>query len=159
MQSYIIIGIFGLLILALMVIFLVLRKRETCEAYEEMDGHDFEYFCADLLSRRGFSEVEVTKGSGDYGIDILAEKDGVTYAIQCKRYTTPVGVKAIQEAYTGRDFYDRMVGAVMTNQYFTTPAVEAAKKLKILLWDGGYLAEMVEEEKREIIGRRKKRYV
>ncbi len=159
MQSYIIIGILGFLVLTSLMIFLILRKRETCEAYEEMDGHDFEYFCADLLSRRGFSEVEVTKGSGDYGIDILAEKDGVTYAIQCKRYTTPVGVKAIQEAYTGRDFYDRMVGAVMTNQYFTTPAVEAAKKLKILLWDGGYLAEMVEEEKREIIGRRKKRYV
>lgn len=155
MQSYIIIGIFGLLILALMVIFLVLRKREPCEAYEEMDGHDFEYYCADLLSRRGFSEVEVTKGSGDYGIDILAEKDGVTYAIQCKRYTTPVGVKAIQEAYTGRDFYDRMVGAVMTNQYFTTPAVEAARKLKILLWDGGYIEEMIEEGKQRQAKRRK----
>ena len=90
--------------------------------------------------------MEVTRGSGDYGIDILAEKDGVTYAIQCKRYATPVGVKAVQEAYAGRDYYDRMVGAVMTNQYFTTPAVEAAKKLKILLWDGGYIESMTEEE-------------
>ena len=88
----------------------------------------------------------MTKGSGDYGIDILAEKDGVTYAIQCKRYTAPVGVKAVQEAYAGRDFYDRMVGAVLTNQYFTASAVEAAQKLKILLWDRGYLEEMLEEE-------------
>lgn len=110
-----------------------------------MEGHEFEYFCADLLARRGFYEVEVTKGSGDYGVDILAEKDGVTYAIQCKAYTTPVGVKAIQEAYAGRDYYDRMVGAVLTNQYFTKPAVEAAKKLKILLWDRGYLDEMLED--------------
>ena len=86
-----------------------------------------------------------TKGSGDYGVDILAEKDGVTYAIQCKAYTSPVGVKAIQEAYAGRDYYDRMVGAVLTNQYFTKPAVEAAKKLKILLWDRGYLEEMMED--------------
>lgn len=155
MQNYIIVGIFGVLVLVLLVIFLALRKQEPCEVYEEMDGHDFEYFCADLLSRRGFSEVEVTKGSGDYGIDILAEKDGVTYAIQCKRYTTPVGVKAIQEAYTGRDFYDRMVGAVMTNQYFTTPAVEAARKLKILLWDGGYIEEMIEEGKQRQAKRRK----
>lgn len=155
MQSYIIIGILGILIFALLAIFLILRKRKYCESYEEMEGHDFEYFCADLLSRRGFSEVEVTKGSGDYGIDILAEKDGVTYAIQCKRYTTPVGVKAIQEAYTGKDFYDRMVGAVMTNQYFTTPAVEAARKLKILLWDGGYIEEMIEEGKQRQAKRRK----
>ena len=111
-----------------------------------MEGHDFEYFCAELLRRRGFQEVEVTKGSGDYGIDILAEKEGVTYAIQCKCYATPVGVKAVQEAYAGRDYYDRMVGAVLTNQYFTTPAVEAARKLKILLWDRGYLESMMEEQ-------------
>ena len=35
---------------------------------------------------------------------------------------------------------------VLTNQYFTAPAVEAAKKLKILLWDRGYLEEMIAEE-------------
>ena len=37
-----------------------------------------------------------------------------------------------------------MVGAVLTNQYFTQPAVEAARKLKILLWDRGYLEDMVD---------------
>ncbi|MGN0130811.1 MAG: restriction endonuclease [Lachnospiraceae bacterium] len=116
---------------------------------DEMEGVDFEKFCAALLSRHGFDEVEMTKASGDYGIDILAQKEGVTYAIQCKRYTEPVGVKAIQEAYAGRDYYDRMVGAVMTNQYFTAPAVEAAKKLKILLWDRGYIDSMLEEERKK----------
>ena len=111
-----------------------------------MEGHDFEYFCADLLEDHGFKSVEVTRGSGDYGVDVLAEKEGVTYAVQCKRYDGPVGVKAVQEAYAGRDYYDRMVGAVMTNQYFTEPAVKAARKLKILLWDRGYLESMMEEE-------------
>lgn len=123
----------------------VRNRRKYPEEMDLMEGHEFEYFCADLLRKKGFIEVEVTKGSGDYGIDILAEKDGVTYAIQCKCYTAPIGVKAIQEAYAGRDYYDRMVGAVMTNQYFTSPAVEAAKKLKILLWDRGYLDRMMEE--------------
>lgn len=114
--------------------------------FDELDGHEFEYYCAEVLRKKGFIDVEVTKGSGDYGADILAEKDGVTYAIQCKCYTAPIGVKAVQEAYAGRDYYDRMVGAVLTNQYFTTPAVEAAKKLKILLWDRGYLESMLEEK-------------
>lgn len=136
-----------LLIVFVLFVFLLLRRRKSkSRSYEEMEGHEFEYFCAELLEKRGFVDVEVTKGSGDYGVDILAEKDGVTYAIQCKRYEHPVGVKAVQEAYAGRDYYDRMVGAVLTNQYFTTPAVEAAKKLKILLWDGGYLESMMEEE-------------
>lgn len=114
------------------------RRREL----DAMDGLDFEYYCADLLAADGFVDVKVTRSSGDYGVDILAEKDGVTYAIQCKRYTGLVGVKAVQEAYAGRDYYDRMVGAVLTNQYFTKPAVQAARKLKILLWDRDYLQEM-----------------
>lgn len=133
-------------IIILTIIRFVFVGRRNYNSVDEMEGHDFEYFCADLLKRRGFEEVEVTKGSGDYGVDILAEKDGVTYAIQCKCYTEPVGVKAVQEAYAGRDYYDRMVGAVLTNQYFTAPAVQAAKKLKILLWDRGYLDSMMEEK-------------
>lgn len=135
---------------AFLLLILLIRKlgagRRGRSTFEDMEGHEFEYFCAELLRKKGFIEVEVTKGSGDYGIDILGEKDGVTYAVQCKKYSTPVGVKAIQEAYAGRDYYDRMVGAVMTNQFFTAPAVEAARKLKILLWDGGYLESMMEEE-------------
>lgn len=127
-------------------LFLRRSRRGVPDDIDLMEGHDFEYYCAELLKGRGFQEVEVTRGSGDYGIDILAEKDGVTYAIQCKCYTAPVGVKAVQEAYAGRDYYDRMVGAVLTNQYFTQPAVEAAKKLKILLWDRGYLESMMEEQ-------------
>ena len=138
-------GVAGFILLCVIIAVCISRSHKRPSALDEMEGHEFEYFCADLLAERGFREVEVTKGSGDYGVDILAEKDGVTYAIQCKAYTTPVGVKAIQEAYAGRDYYDRMVGAVLTNQYFTKPAVEAAKKLKILLWDRGYLEEMMEE--------------
>ena len=122
-----------------------MRLRLLGKALDEMEGHEFEYYCADLLERHGFEDVEVTKGSGDFGVDVLAEKDGVTYAIQCKRYDYPVGVKAVQEAYAGRDYYDRMVGAVMTNQYFTDPAVKAAKRLKILLWDRGYVESMMDE--------------
>lgn len=120
------------------------RRKGRKNVFDDMEGHDFEYFCADLLKKNGFIEVQVTKGSGDYGTDILAEKDGVTYAIQCKCYSDLVGVKAVQEAYAGRDYYDRMVGAVLTNQYFTDPAVKAAQKLKILLWDRGYLESMME---------------
>ncbi len=142
----IIIGIGVVLLLGMGIWFMARSKQRMPGDIDLMEGHDFERFCAELLKKHGFLEVEVTKGSGDYGIDILAEKDGVTYAIQCKCYAAPVGVKAVQEAYAGRDYYDRMVGAVLTNQYFTTPAVEAAKKLKILLWDRGYLESMIEEK-------------
>ncbi len=132
-----------IIIILAVLLFLAFRRgrRMEYDPYEEMEGRDFEYYCADLLKERGFLQVEVTKGSRDFGADILAEKDGVSYAIQCKRYDGPVGVHAVQEAYAGRDYYGRMVGAVMTNQYFTEPAVELATKLKIMLWDRDYIGE------------------
>lgn len=142
----IIITIIAILLIPLAILLFIKNRKKIIKEYDLMEGRDFEFFCADLLQKRGFLEVEVTKGSGDNGVDILAEKDGVSYAIQCKRYDEPVGVKAVQEAYAGRDYYDKMVGVVMSNQYFTKNAVEMARKLKILLWDRGYLEEMLEEE-------------
>ena len=138
-----IVGVFAFALIV-GILFLVFHKKSQHE-WDDMEGHEFEYFCADLLRRRGFKEVIVTKGSGDFGIDILAERDGISYGIQCKNYSSPIGVKAVQEVYAGRDYYDCMVGVVMSNQYFTGPAVEAAKKLKIVLWDRGYIEEMLEE--------------
>ncbi|MGN1147390.1 MAG: restriction endonuclease, partial [Lachnospiraceae bacterium] len=148
MQEKIIIivaAVLAILVIAVTVHIILKKRKLRPLIVDEMEGHEFEHYCAELLKERGFLEVEVTSGSRDFGVDILAEKDGVTYAIQCKCYATPVGVSAIQEAYAGRDYYDRMVGVVLTNQYFTAPAVEVARKLKILLWDRGYLEEMMEE--------------
>lgn len=149
-QQFLWVAIIIAVIAILLLIWQWIRRNRTPKTFvmDELEGHDFEQFCAELLENKGFVDVEVTKGSGDYGIDILAEKEGVTYAIQCKRYQGPVGVEAIQQAYAGRDYYDRMVGAVMTNQYFTAPAVSAAKRLKILLWDRGYIDSMMEEDER-----------
>ena len=148
-ELFILILVIFILLLGLTILVGVIlgkRGRKRFKELDQMEGHDFEYFCADLLEKRGYKDVEVTTGSRDYGIDILAQKEGITFAIQCKCYSTPVGVKAVQEAYAGRDYYDCMVGVVLTNQQFTAPAVEAAKKLKILLWDRTYLEGMMEEE-------------
>lgn len=130
---------------AILVLILRRRDRQSVLPMDGMEGHDFEFYCADLLRNSGFQEVEVTRGSGDFGADILAEKDGISYAVQCKCYDEPVGVHAVQEAYAGKAFYDRMVGAVMTNCYFTEPAVTCARKLNILLWDRGYLQGMLDD--------------
>ncbi len=128
-------------------VFLRHRRDRRISRMDELEGHEFEFFCADLLKAQGFIDVAVTRGSGDFGVDILAEKDGVTYAVQCKRHTAPVGVEAVLCTYGGLAYYERMVGVIMTNQYFTAPAVEAAKKLRILLWDRGYLDAMIDENK------------
>lgn len=118
-------------------------KEITNLSMDQMDGQTFEHFCADLLQSSGFSNVEVTQASGDFGIDILAQKDGVTYGIQCKCYSDTVGNHAVQEALSGAQYYHCMVAVVMTNNYFTQAAVETAKRTNVLLWDRDKVLEMV----------------
>lgn len=110
--------------------------------YDSMEGHDFEYFCADLLRRNGFEYVEVTSGSGDYGIDVIACYNGLKYGIQCKRYSGSVGWRAVEEAMTGAVYWKCDKAVVLTNSMFTRQAIEGASKVGVLLWDGGCLEEM-----------------
>lgn len=111
--------------------------------FDNMEGHEFEYFCADLLRKAGYINIEVTQGSGDQGIDIIAFKDGIKYGIQCKCYSSNIGNKAVQEAYSGARYYDCHVPVVMTNRFFTNPAKELAEKIKVLLWDRVMLETLV----------------
>lgn len=111
-----------------------------------MTSYQFEHYCAAVLLKNGFSKSEVTQSSGDYGVDIVAEKDGITYGIQWKYYNAEkVGIKAVQEAFSGAQFYDCMIAVVMTNGTFTTAAIEMARKTKVKLWDGNKLVEMERE--------------
>lgn len=89
--------------------------------------------------------MRVTKTSGDQGVDILAEKDGVRYAIQCKYYQQPLENTPVQEITAGREFYDCDIGVVMTNSTFTPGARALVKKNKIRLWDKTTIEEMIEK--------------
>ena len=56
-----------------------------------MDGYQYERKCAELLKAKGFSDVQVTPGSGDQGIDVIAyqsKKNANTMRVQSgrKRY-------------------------------------------------------------------------
>ena len=119
--------------------------EEILQAVDVMDGYDFENFSAALLRRRGFEKIEVTKGSGDQGVDITAEKEEIVYAFQCKNFSTKLGNTPIQEVAAGRVFYNCHVGVVLTNSFFTEGAEELAKANMILLWDRNKLEKMVSE--------------
>lgn len=121
------------------------NQRVNIANYDSMDGHQFEYFCADILKNNGFKDVEVTQGSGDHGIDILAEKEGITYAIQCKCYSSNIGNAAVQQAHTGKSIYHKDIAVVLTNRYFTAQAKEEAKILGVKLWDRDKLNEMIKK--------------
>lgn len=111
---------------------------------DHMDGHRFEKYCATVLQKNGFVNVSVTPGSGDQGVDVIAEKEGVCYAVQCKCYSSALGNTPVQEVCAGKSMYNCHVGVVMTNNYFTAGAKQLAEKNGILLWDRDKLQQMID---------------
>lgn len=119
------------------------RSPTSPISFEDMDGHDFEHFCADILRSNGYVRVSVTPASGDQGVDVLAEKGGLKFAIQCKKWSYPIGNTAVQEVSAGKSFYKCDVAVVLTNSTFTKGAIELAEATGVLLWDGDKLDELI----------------
>lgn len=138
--------VIGVIIFISMVctIYRKLHRKYTLKQLDKMDGHQFEYACADILKANGYKHVKVTRSSGDFGVDIIAEKDKVKYAIQCKRYNHKLDNTPIQEVVGGLAYYQCDKGAVMTNQYFTEPAKQLAQVNDIELLDRDTLSHMVD---------------
>lgn len=139
--------VIGVIIFISMVctIYRKLHRKYTLKQLDKMDGHQFEYACADILKANGYKHIKVTRSSGDFGVDVIAEKDKVRYAIQCKRYNHKLDNTPIQEVVGGLAYYQCDKGAVMTNQYFTEPAKQLAQVNDIKLLDRDTLSHMVDK--------------
>lgn len=118
--------------------------------FSSMSGWDFERYCADCLLKKGFTKAEVTSGSGDHGVDIIAEQNGIRFGIQCKLYQGQIPNKAVQEAYTGASYYDCDVAVIMSNSELTKQAQAEAKKLRVKFWS--IVDYMPEEDKKSSKG-------
>lgn len=119
------------------------KKGYSMHKLDTMDGIVFEKFTCDILVANGFEYAKNTKASWDFGVDVVAVKDNVKYAIQCKRYSNPVGIEAVQQVYAGRDYYGCNVAVVFTNQYFTKSAIMLADKIGVVLWDRDMLHKLL----------------
>lgn len=109
-----------------------------------MDGHEFEEFVASLFSKMGYS-VQITKASGDQGIDVIATRNDTTIGIQCKCYGDKVGNTAVQEVVAGKNYYNCNKVMVISNNYFTPSAVKLAAANNVILWNRDILKEKIKD--------------
>lgn len=140
----------GVIILLLLVVgtMLALRKSMTVHSqagrihkrdFAHMNGWEFEQWSGEWLRKHGFYNIKVTSGSGDYGADVLCEKAGVTYAVQCKLYSGKVPYRAVEEVICAREYYKCDRAMIFTNSELTAQANEAAKKLGVVVYDGNVI--------------------
>ncbi len=121
-----------------------------------MDGLEFEEFTCDILKENGFKDVKKTQACGDYGVDVIACKNNKKYAIQCKRYKSSLGIAAIQQVYTGKDYYKADIAVVLTTSSFTRNAKNTAAKLNVQLWERTELQKLMKNALNSISEKYKK---
>lgn len=87
---------------------------------------DFEGLCAATLRQLGW-KASTTKGSGDQGADVVAERNGLKLILQCKLYAGTIGNKAVQEVLAAKHFYSADIAAVVSKTDFTRSAKDLAQ--------------------------------
>ena len=109
------------------------------------NGILFEGQILKLLQKMGF-DAELTKASGDGGIDIIAHKHddivGGKFVIQCKDWSNAVGEPAVRDLYGVVMSEKANKGILITNSSFTSQAYQFAKGKNIELIDGERLSEL-----------------
>jgi restriction system protein len=139
---------------AIIFAFMYAAKRKRQAAFlalelidaDNMTGREFEKFMAEVFKKRGY-HVKETVTTGDYGVDLLIKKDGITTAVQLKRYHGKVGLKAVQEAVAGMQYYKCHQAMVLTNSIFTGAAHNLARANHCQLVSRNQLAEWILEYK------------
>lgn len=118
-------------------------RERLSEVLQNMDPYGFERLAQRVLRECGFTQVEVTKKSGDGGIDGTGKLriNGIfsfNVAFQCKRYKGSVGAPEIRD-FRGSLTTDIEKGVMITTGTFSTAAKEEASnqgKQQIDLIDG-----------------------
>jgi tetratricopeptide (TPR) repeat protein len=121
----------------------------SIDSLDTLSGVDFERLVSQLLERMGF-RAEMTKASGDGGVDVVANLDqpftGGRYLIQCKRYApdSTVGAATVREFYGALNADRRAIkGILITTSAFTAQATEFAQGLPIELIARDKLQELL----------------
>lgn len=120
------------------------KKVYAIDDIDLMTGSEFEIFVGELFKEMGY-KTTVTKASGDQGIDVVAEKNGLRFGVQAKCYSNTVSNSAIQEVVAGISFYKCDKAIVITNNFFTNSAIQLAKANDVVLWNREMLKQKIEE--------------
>ena len=102
--------ILSIVAVGLILAIILLRRRKVIPSdIDLMEGHDFEYYCAELLKKRGFQEVEVTKESGASislrkrkELPTLSSANVIPHRWESRQYRKPTPDGIIMTGWWGR---------------------------------------------------------
>lgn len=108
------------------------EKRRQIEFWTKMDGWSFEWEIAKLFRNRGF-DAQVTKGSGDGGVDIFLRRNAELSVVQCKQHKTAVPPAVVRDLYGVLTHHNAQKAVLVSTSGFTAGAIEFARDKPIEL--------------------------
>lgn len=110
---------------------------------DKMDGDEFENYLEILFRGDGYKVTHTGSHEGDYGADLILEKDSKRIAVQAKCWHHTVGEKAIQEVVSSKAIYNCQEATVVTNNWFSFRAQHLAKANGVTLWNRNDLVNAI----------------
>ena len=83
-------------------------------------GIDFENYVMQLFLLDGIRTLS-TPASNDYGSDLIIKYNGIIFSAQCKFYSKPVSLKAVQEVMGSLKYYNANYGSDSLSKNTSTP--------------------------------------
>jgi len=118
-------------------------KKQKEDFWFNLSGHEFEVEINTLLQKMRFN-TELTKGSGDKGIDIVILEDDGGTIVQCKNHKNPVSPAIVRELYGVMASENSKKGILINTGGFTKGVYEFSEGKPIELWDIEKILEMNE---------------
>ncbi|MDI3360838.1 restriction endonuclease [Lelliottia sp. V89_10] len=128
------------------------QKELLREQISTMNPYKFEHLIAQLLEALGYEHVEVTKASGDKGVDVVGQVQvgitTITEVVQVKRMQNTITRPYIDQLRGALPYHKAIRGTLITTGKFAASCADAAMfpgAAPITLIDGDRLLEMLIE--------------
>ncbi|WBM72215.1 restriction endonuclease [Buttiauxella sp. WJP83] len=128
------------------------QKELLREQIVSMNPYKFEHLIAQLLEAMGYEQVEVTKASGDKGVDVVGKVQvgitTITEVVQVKRMQNNITRPYIDQLRGALPYHKAIRGTLITTSKFAAKCAEAAMfpgAAPITLIDGERLLELLIE--------------
>jgi restriction system protein len=122
----------------------LLDSQKDLHSIRSLGWREFEELVGEAYRREGYTVRENTGAGPDGGIDLVLNKDGNAYLVQCKHWRSwKIGVKVVREMY-GLLAAEHAHGVILiTSGMFTQEARNFAAGKPIDLVEGRQLADLV----------------
>ena len=114
------------------------------DEFKHLNPENFEKFIAFIFQSMGYT-TQVTQYTGDYGADVIAEKEGEKLAVQVKKYKkgNDVSNDEVRKAIGSMPHFKATGAVLITTSDYTLQAREQAKNAPIELINGDQLDALI----------------